>query len=257
MGSIFAPASLGVASPFSNMASSVGIDFHVSMKVKQQVWSGDYFDLALLLNKNAASPPEASFSLDLDGPTPTFKSALPKASVKITDIMQWIEAFETFIAIEIQRSPASCAGLLKHSQNVRELYTLGGDWMFYDQQFRLMRRNNPIPWDLGCPTLWSKALARRAIIRHPSTSTFSTMSKPFQSRPKGNQKPAQPKHPRGFCFSFSEGRQCSKPNCQYFHKCYRCNQAHPASSCSKVNKPASTGGFTAKSANANRCQHTQ
>lgn len=215
---------------YGNLATTTAaVDFHVPLKVKQQIWADDYFDLALLLNKNAASPPEASFSLDLEGPTPTFKSAIPKASVKITSILQWIEAFEIFMAIYTQRLPLSCAALVKHSQNVRELYSLGGDWQYYDQQFRLMRRSTPIPWEQGCPTLWSKALARKTIPKYQSGFNKAQQRKTFSPT-----RATKFNVPKGFCFTFSNGKKCIKAkNCSFQHKCFKCKQPHPAVYCNK------------------------
>jgi len=137
------------------------------MKVKHQVWANEYFDLAVLLDTDSPSPPVSTFSLDLQGPHPTIKTAPPEASVKISGILQWIEAFHIYIAIYTQRQPNSCAALLKHSQVVRELHGLGGDWLYYDQQFRLMRHHSPIPWDQVCSTLWSKALISQAATQLP------------------------------------------------------------------------------------------
>ena len=107
-------------------AGAEPIDFHVPVKVKHQIWSNEYFDLSMLLNKSAITPLEYTYSLDLKGSTPTISAALPRAQTRISTILQWVDAFEIFIAVYTQRCPMATASLLKHSQVVREISGLGG-----------------------------------------------------------------------------------------------------------------------------------
>ena len=235
-------------SPHTSMTSSaVPIDFHVPVKVKQQIWSNDYFDLSLLLNKSSLAPPDFTYALDLRGIMPTLSAAPPRAQTKISSILQWIDAFEIFVAVYTQRDPTATASLLKHSQVVRALSSLGGDWMHYDEQFRLIRQCKPIPWDEVNTTLWSKALIRRSLKQFPQTQVSVNSQRP-QQRSRFNKGQV---HPRGFCFRFSGGGTCSSPNCSFAHKCYHCGQPHPASSCT-----ASAQKQRPKPANANQNRKT-
>jgi len=210
-------------------ASSVPIDFHVSAKVKQQIWANEYIDLSVLLNKTSIATPEYKYALDLKGSTPTISAVPQKAQLKVSTILQWVEAFEIFIAVYIQRFPAATATLLKHSQVVRELSSLGGDWKHYDEQFRLIRQCKPVPWDEVNTTLWSKALIRRPYDRQfPRVQDLASTNQ--RAQPKNKVGRGQ-NHPRGACFRYHGGATCTVNNCTFDHKCYHCGQLHPAISC--------------------------
>ncbi len=85
----------------------------------------------------------------------------------------------------------------------------GGDWSFYDTQFRCLRqlRANEMPWGSTHWELWIKA------------QNF------------GNSKPKIPQGkpprfaswgiPKGFCHKFHNGVECH--GCKYKHTCYKCN----------------------------------
>jgi hypothetical protein len=128
------------------------IDFHVPMKVKQQVWDNDFIDLALLLNKSSMSAPSSSYSLSVKDGVPLLSESKGKMGPKITSVLEWVEAFEIYIAVFVQKKPQDACRLLKHSQIVRELAKLGGDWKFYDEQFRLLGQCGAIPWGKFIPT---------------------------------------------------------------------------------------------------------
>ena len=66
-----------------------------------------------------------------------------KPPKKITNINQWISAFNTFVAIYVVRFPLEAPKLMKYCEIVRDIAAKFGDWVFYDEQFRLLRQNAP------------------------------------------------------------------------------------------------------------------
>ena len=58
---------------------------------------------------------------------------------KITNINQWVSAFNTYVAIYVVKFPREAPKLMKYCEIVRDISTKLGDWAFYDEQFCLLR----------------------------------------------------------------------------------------------------------------------
>ena len=70
-------------------------------------------------------------------------------SKKIANISQWVSAFNIFVSVYAERFNSYTPQLMKYCEVVRDLASKGGDWHWYDEQFRYVRQSAPeqYPWD--------------------------------------------------------------------------------------------------------------
>jgi hypothetical protein len=145
---------------------------------------------------------------------------------KIKTIDHWCSAFNTFIAIYCKAHPSSIQDLMQYVETVRGLATEGGDWSYYDQNFRFAKEKyvHAYPWSVINWELRMKARERGKPFEGSSKKASDQGSQPFR---KGGRSP-----PLGFCRKFHKGEHCPFP-CKYDHKCYLCKSGsvHPAANC--------------------------
>ena len=205
---------------FSSLALELG--GNVPDKVKAKVWANEYVDFGLLLSVSP-SPDRYSVSVNTSSLSSGAQLTLEpcKQTKKVASINQWISAFNTFVAIYVVRFPNEAPKLLKYCEIVRDIAAKFGDWLFYDEQFRLLRQTAPnkYPWDAVHWELWLKVTFRG---RQPPF----TGDRPNNNRPRSNQLP----FPKGTCWAFQAGRFCGS-GCKFDHKCFKCGAKHPATRC--------------------------
>ena len=140
---------------FSKLALELGGS--VKDKIKGKVWSNEYVDFGLLLS---VTPGPDRYSISINSSTPISGAQLTlqpwKPPKKITHINQWISAFNTFVAIYVVRFPHETPKLMEYSEIVRDIAAKIEDWLFCDEQFRLLRQNasTKYPWDGVHWELW-------------------------------------------------------------------------------------------------------
>ena len=80
---------------------------------------------------------------------------------KVTNIQQWITAFNIFASVYAERGSGDAPKLLKYCEVVRDLSQKSADWLFYDEQFRYLRQSAPqsYPWDQIHWELWLRAMS--------------------------------------------------------------------------------------------------
>ena len=88
-----------------------------------------------------SSPNQDRFSVCLtpssNSPTQPRLTLVPcQPSKKIHTFLQWLSAFNIFVAIFSEKFPNETPRLMKYSEIVRDISTKPGDWYFYDEQFR-------------------------------------------------------------------------------------------------------------------------
>ena len=207
--------------PFASIAVALGS--RLSPKLKAKIWANEFIDFWSLLT---SSPNQDRFSVCL---TPSASSSSqPRLTLEpcqpsktIHTFLQWLSAFNTFVAILSEKFPNETPRLMKYSEIVRDISTKPGDWYFYDEQFRYIRQSAPdqYPWDTIHWELWIKAVINfRAKPAQPKSDMVSPRTRPRQSFPKGT------------CWSFHAGRFCG--GCKFEHVCFKCS----ASQCSTVNQ---------------------
>ena len=205
---------------FSSLALELGGG--VTDKIKGKVWANEYVDFGLLLS---VTPGPDRYSISINTSTPSSGAQLTlepwKPPKKITHINQWISAFNTFVSIYVVKFPHETPKLMKYCEIVRDIAAKFGDWVFYDEQFRLLRQNTPTkyPWDAVHWELWLKVTFR-------GRQTFSIGDRTQGHRTRSHQSP----FPKGTCWTFQAGRFCGG-GCKFDHKCYKCGAKHPATRC--------------------------
>ena len=117
----------------------------MSAKIKAKIWANEYIDFGALLS---VAPPREKFALSMvpsggavNQPQLTLEpSHTPK---KVTNISQWLTAFNTFVSIYSEKCSQDAPKLMKYCEVVRHLANKSGDWIFYDEQFRYLRQSSP------------------------------------------------------------------------------------------------------------------
>ena len=147
-----------------------------------------------------------------------------------------MSAFNSFIAVYTEKQPSAAADLLKYVEVVQDIASKGGNWRYYDEQFRYLRQSSPTdaPWGQVHWELWFNSL-----------HNFHGLSGKQSSQPKAARK-SQQYFPKGTCWAFHAGKPCQ--GCSFEHVCYKCGKAHPASQCRSSNANTSQARFTGQGA---------
>ena len=126
--------------------------------MKAKIWANDYIDIGTLLNASVASEDSYVFKVLQGENGQPVVSVVPNEKRRtIQTIEQWTGAFQTFVAIFVEKHPEATPGLMKYSSIVRELAAQGANWRFYDETFRMLRQQETVPWDQLHSELWLRA----------------------------------------------------------------------------------------------------
>ena len=205
---------------FSSLALELGGS--VTDKIKAKICANEYVDFGLLLT---VTPSPDRYSLSINTATPSLGTQLTlepyRPPKKITNINQWLSTFNTFVAIYVVHFPLDAPKLMKNCEIVRDISAKLGDWVFYDEQFRLLRQTvpNKYPWDAVHWELWL-----RVTFRGRQTASNGDKAQGYRPRSK------LPLFPKGTCWAFQAGRFCGE-GCKFEPKCYKCGAKHPATRC--------------------------
>ena len=106
----------------------------MSAKIKGKIWQNEYVDFGALL---ASGPPNERLSLSVTQgnsiPSQPLLTLEPiQSSKKEQTISQWVTAFNTFVAIYVERVPQDAPKLMKYCEVVRDIAFKSGEWLFYD-----------------------------------------------------------------------------------------------------------------------------
>ena len=179
---------------------SVPLASRVSSKIKAKIWAKKYINFGSLLSDSPQQ--EGKYSLSMT-PSVAGSSSQPQltlepchVSKKIANISQWVSAFNIFVSVYAERFNNYTPQLMKYCEVVRDLAAKGGDWHWYDEQFRYVRQSAPeqYPWDRIHWELWLQA--------------SNTFRKP---QPPTNK----PIHSERDLRCFQAGNQCS--GCKFEH----------------------------------------
>ena len=130
---------------------SVSLSSRVGSKIKAKIWANEYVEFGALL---ASTPQVDKYALSM---TPsTAPSKQPRltlepyhATKKVSNIQQWVSAFNIFVSVYTERYQSETPQLMKYCEVVRDISLSNGDWLWYDEQFRYLRQSAPekYPWD--------------------------------------------------------------------------------------------------------------
>ena len=172
-------------------------------KLVRRIQDGRFINMADLLPDNL----EATNSTDDD-----HSSNTKRKQQDVTQIMDWIQCFSTYIAVLSRAKPDRVVDLIAYLNLIinSQRRFQDFDWASYDRQFRQKASANPtLQWGTMEGTLWNLSRFNRSTRPSPSTTTFplTTSTRKVPICLEWNEDP-------------SEG--CPHLNCRYEHVCYRC-----------------------------------
>lgn len=214
---------------------STPISAQVTSKIKKKIWKKRFIDLGLLLPKINLQPESQKFALEV-GPNADINLVPKTKKRKIFSIEMWTSAFLRYIAIYTEKYPGEIQQLLKYCEIIRDLAQrkLGMAWSIYDQNFRLLRENCPIPWDRIHTEFWIKAATA------PIMDSPRQQSKPFRGQQDQlfrGQQDTRTKFLEGTCWKYNKRGHCGMQTCKFEHKCGICKGGHTAARCTQAGRP--------------------
>lgn len=214
--------------PIIDLSGGIPLGAHVSQKVREQIWNNDMIDLSSLLPSQSM---EDSVYFTVAPNILTVQSKPPVKSKFPLSFYKWNEAFRIYMAIYIEKHKSEAAHMLKYMSIIQDLYEMKGAQAFrtYDQSFRLLRRNNPLPWQKPVEELVTKAinLKRPFLVQNHSKHNYPYV--PFKQ-----DKPISPNNDRdGTCHQYNAYQSCNRQNCTFRHICKNCKGPHPRVNCTR------------------------
>ena len=182
----------------------------------------EYVDFAVIFHNSTSDGDQYTFKVqNRKGGQPTFSLEQSIKKQPIHTIDQWTAGFQAFMAMYSERFSSETAQLMKYGATVRDLAERGANWKFYDENFRMLRQKELIPWDQIHSELWLRASVPKTKQPPLSKSTTKQNGQFF---------------PRGFCWTFHKGGNCT--GCDFKHQCFKCGLNHPVSRCQQNQKRA-------------------
>nr|XP_022311604.1 uncharacterized protein LOC111116868 [Crassostrea virginica]XP_022311605.1 uncharacterized protein LOC111116868 [Crassostrea virginica]XP_022311606.1 uncharacterized protein LOC111116868 [Crassostrea virginica] len=197
----------------------------INAKLQEKIRSREFVDMSDILVDH--QPAELNLHLAVKNQRVGLTSSKKK---RFLNIESWTDAFCIFASVVRRANPSHptlSEDLAIYMDLVRQIHRDGGDWFFYDVNFRqAMQNDDTLSWSFVDQVLHTRALNRHK--QNPAPT------KPFLGQA-----------PRKTCFKFNGGRDCDGA-CGYLHACYHCKGTHPMSQCTKQgNQPK--WGFVKKS----------
>ena len=214
------------------------LHYGLSSKLKSHIWDDKFVDFSTLLT---SEPDQHSTVLSTNDDEVITLSIKSHSKRQPLSIIRWQQAFDIFSCVYTQKYPDQSQGLLQYSALIKEIYSDGGDWLFYDENFRKWREEEPaLDWnDINHSILFKASLRSRSIPPPPAGGPSFKKRKNQTFRPKrysGNGLALPP----GTCWPFHRNGTCSGgASCRFSHKCQRCEGIHPTAFC-KSNSHDST-----------------
>ncbi|KAK3102702.1 hypothetical protein FSP39_013266 [Pinctada imbricata] len=194
-----------VNTPQVLQGTSFNLGFNVDVSIRNKIIEGKYIDLALLLKTDANSSMSNSFQLSPSGEL----IIKPKTNQKIATIARWTDAILTFSSNYLSAHPKKTQEILKYMHDVRIGAERGGNFIKYDEQFRLRQSfEQSASWENIDSKLWLMYMSGNSHTNTPQTQTT-----------------------KGKCFAFNFQGSCTKSECIYAHLCMKCGKPHSANYC--------------------------
>ncbi|CAG2209039.1 unnamed protein product [Mytilus edulis] len=204
-GEQFHSSSANVDTPYAchMLKHSIPIYFHVSCKLKDDVWADNYVNFAFLLPSNIEEDSSTLFE--------NFNITISNRKNKreLQSIHQWMNAFDIFMSIYLGKSLNSALALVKYGYTIRGLCKSLGFQAAktYDEKFRRVRKILNLRWDTINDELWrSVSLTERSnSVTSQDRSSFMNTSK--NTFPRRVQQQFQ--FPIGYCWAFCKSGECT------------------------------------------------
>ena len=198
------------------------LDSRITTKLKNKIWNDEYIAFGSLLSNPGAV--DTKFQLSVmtsnDGLHPSLSFEPVHKPQKVAHIATWMSAFRIFVGVYTQKYPHESPALMKYGDIVQDLADRGHNWRFYDENFRFLRQKerSAVPWANVHWELWLRSqYPTNRSVGPGQRAVANTTKLPFLSIP------------RGHCFRFHKGEECS--GCEFKHSCFKCAGSHPAIRC--------------------------
>jgi hypothetical protein len=223
--------SSGASAPTVLMSTSHdALQTAIPARIKDKIWADEYIDLATLLDPDCV--PEYQLAMSRNTQGEEVIGVVPKNPKVINTIVQWDQAFSTFIAIYTERFYKETSNLLQYTQQVKQMYRNGGAWRSYDETFRRHRAARMIPWNSTLMDKWLEC-SNHTAPSQPNRSVNVPNHNMRQQHNAGSQSFPAPRrryYKAGLCFPFNNGETC-RQNCKFQHSCDNCGGNHPFVDC--------------------------
>ena len=139
---------------------SLPIDARVSEKLRAKIWNNEFFDFSSLLSNPVL---EDRYKLTISNSdkekTPSLCLEPVSNAKKHLSIETWLCCFHVFVGVYTSRRPHEAPALMKYGEVVQDLAARGGNWKFYDENFRFLRQAQPASFLWGAIhwELWMRA----------------------------------------------------------------------------------------------------
>ena len=213
--------------PFADndfQSASLPLGATIPPKVQSKIWADQFVDLRILLKDN--DDEEYTFTLNKQlGKSSVSVMSPTQRSKPLEEIQEWTAAMLTFGAIYTERHPHTAPKLFKYIKTVRDMEARGGNWTYYDTQFRKLKAQRNWSWDFTHWELHFNAMAQTTASKRQINSRFGKDKKFPKYQPF--------LVPNGFCWGFHRAGKCDNTSpCPYKHLCFKCkSQNHPAKWC--------------------------
>lgn len=149
---------------------------------------------------------------------------------KFLNIENWTDAFAIFSSVLRKVNPnhlTLAEDLAIYTDLIRQIHKDGGDWYFYDVNFRqTLQNDDTLSWSYVDQILHTRALNRNI------TKQNNMQNKIQQAPYNSNIKPFPTAASRRTCHKYNEGRPCDG-FCGYPHICRLCIKGHPMLQCNR------------------------
>ena len=220
------------------------LDNKLTDKIKDKIWAREYVDLNTLVdNRNEDTQ---TFHL-ISGIGEPLKLAPNKPDNKIHSLSKWNDAFLVYLTVYAKKYPAEVPQIASYMQLIKRLAIKGGDFLYYDKEFRYLRQAGHSGWEVHLD-LWLEARDIRGNNNTQSKpnkgNNYKGNNNSFRGQPRDASKPT---HPAGYCYRYHSYGKCNNmPACSFKHTCYypNCGGKHPISTCNKRTGDASSKSTT-------------
>ena len=201
---------------------SMPVDARVPLKLKTKIWQEQYIDFgSLLVNPTHNGRYQLTVQTVLgEGSSPSLALEPITKPKKIFSIDTWLQAFHVFVGIYTSKNPQAAPSLMKYGSIIQDLAARGHNWRFYNENFRFLRQtpSTCVPWGNIHWELWLMS----------QSSPHAKKSQPSGSTGKLVQ---SVNVPRGYCYKYHRGGDCSGVGCPFKHNCCKCEGPHRALHC--------------------------
>lgn len=189
--------------------SGLKIGEQVPMRVKGKIWAHAYVEFSTILYPEHESEFSLAFNNVESQPTLQLR---PRQKRTLRED-EWSSAFDTFVAVYVDRYPKEIQDLLTYGQSIKAMMRRRENWSYYDKQYRIAREFSKCSWDTARVDLMMQA--QRYVAHNNNRSTYNKARSQVEA---------------GYCFRYHNRMQrCQHPAaaCKYKHCCPRCGRTHP------------------------------